>query len=128
MNFARYIFRRQSKRMADIITIIIVLGLILNPDKTLKPELLQRTNTAVTEANKLPRSMLLLTGSDPARVNLTEAEAMASEVKKKGIDGQRILLEDRATDTIHNAYYSLKMLDDLNSLTVQETSEVRSQM
>merc|ERR1712126_108108 len=42
---------------------------------------------------------------------------MAEEVKKKGVDGQRVLLEERALDTLQNAYFSLKKLDDLYGLS-----------
>ena len=110
--------------MADLI-IILVLGLILNPDKSPKPELLDRTSQAVKEANRLPGSKLLLTGGDPAKVNFTEAAAMAKDVTKKGIDRQRILLEEKALDTIQNAYYSLQKMDDLYSLSqANKTAEI----
>ena len=80
---------------------IVVLGLALNSDGSPKQELLERIDKAFTEANSRPEAKLVLTGHGG------EAKVMAERLEKKGIDGERLFFEEKAKDTVQNAYYSL---------------------
>jgi len=93
------------------ISVIVVLGLALNSDGSPKPELLERIDKAFAEANSRPEAKLVLTGHGG------EAKVMAESLKKKGIDGERLLSEEKAKDTIQNAYYSLTLLDQTYALS-----------
>merc|ERR1711990_68951 len=66
---------------------------------------------AFAEANSRPEAKLVLTGYGG------EAQVMADILERKGIDEERLLLEEKAEDTIQNAYYSLTLLDQSYSLS-----------
>lgn len=89
---------------------IIVLGAGVNgtvPSLTLS----ERINGAYTYLTANPETVAVLTGGQGPRESITEAACMFRELTRKGIDPSRLILEDRATNTIENLRYSIALLE-----------------
>lgn len=90
---------------------IIVLGFQLNPDGTMKEELIGRLETALACAKQYPNAYLLCTGGPTAQSNgISEAAAMGAWLMENGIPEERILLEERSLTTTENAQYCCELL------------------
>ena len=95
-------------------TAVVVLGLRLREDVSgLSEELRGRVAVAVDAFEELNATWLVPSGArtNPA-VSESEAAAMAAHAVELGVDRERILLEERAEDTIGNAYYARLLLDE----------------
>ncbi len=91
---------------------IVVLGFQLNPDGTMKDELINRLKTALACAEKYPCSYIVCTGGGTASndPSATEASAMAKWLTENGINKDRIITEERSTSTAKNAVFTLEIL------------------
>lgn len=90
---------------------IIVLGFQLNPDGTMKEELIGRLETALACAKQYPNAWLLCTGGPTAQSNgVSEAAAMGAWLMENGIPKERLLLEERSLTTTENAQYCCELL------------------
>ena len=91
---------------------IVVLGFQLNPDGTMKEELVERLTAALNSAKKYPNAYVLCTGGGTAskKKSVTEAGQMSSWLKKQGIPKSRILVEKASRTTAGNAKLSLELL------------------
>ena len=90
---------------------IIVLGFQLNPDGTMKEELIGRLETALACAKQYPNAYLLCTGGSTAQSNgISEAAAMGAWLMENGIPEERLLLEERSLTTTENAQYCCELL------------------
>jgi uncharacterized SAM-binding protein YcdF (DUF218 family) len=89
---------------------IIILGAGLNgsvPSLTL----LQRINVAVGYLNKNTNTNVIVSGGKGFRETFTEAEVMSKLLQNNGIESNRIIIEDRSTNTYENLIYSGKLID-----------------
>ena len=93
---------------------IVTLGFQLNPDGSMKEELIQRLRVALRSAEKYPNALLVCTGGGTAAENqeATEAGKMAEWLVENGVDPARILVEDRSLTTAQNAQYTLNILEE----------------
>ncbi len=83
---------------------IVVLGYELNPDGSMKKELIARLETALRSAEKYPNAYVAVTGGGTAaNSDMTEAEAMASWLRRKGVSEDRLIIEKEAYSTTYNA-------------------------
>jgi len=57
-----------------------------------------------------PDTILIASGGQGFNESISEAECIKRELVKKGVDKERILLEDRSTSTIENLKFSLKII------------------
>lgn len=91
---------------------IVVLGFQLNPDGSMKKELIERLNVALNSAKKYPKAYVVCTGGGTASKNesATEAGEMAKWLKKKGVDKKRIIIEDNSITTAQNALFTYDIL------------------
>lgn len=91
---------------------IVVMGYYLMSDGGIRDQLRDRLEVALASAKKYPNAYILVTGGGTASENkkATEAGQMAKWLIKKGISGDRIIIEDRARSTIENATYGCKLL------------------
>lgn len=91
---------------------IAVLGFQLMHDGGMAPELEGRCETALDSAKKYPNAFLLVTGGGTAYGNrsATEADVMAKWLEERGIDPERILIENRSLTTDQNAAFSCEIL------------------
>lgn len=83
-------------------TAIVVLGLGLNGDGSMTPELVARLRSAVAAAERSPESPIIVTGGNP-QSGVTEAEAMQRWLVDEGIAADRIHTESTANSTVQNA-------------------------
>ena len=91
---------------------IVVMGYQLKSDGSMRDELTQRMKVTLESAKKYPNAYILCTGGGTAANNskVTEAGQMAKWLKKKGIDSDRIIVENQALSTIQNATYGCALL------------------
>jgi uncharacterized SAM-binding protein YcdF (DUF218 family) len=91
---------------------IVVLGFQLNPDGTMKDELIQRLKVALSSALKYPNAYIVCTGGGTAYENdsATEAGEMARWLEEQGIAKERIIVEDNSLTTAQNAIYTYNIL------------------
>jgi uncharacterized SAM-binding protein YcdF (DUF218 family) len=84
---------------------IIVLGAGLWGDK---PSLIlqQRLNTAIDFANTYPDVKIIVSGGQGTGETITEAAAMKSFLLQHAIDENKIITEDKSTNTIENLSFS----------------------
>ena len=92
---------------------LVALGFQLNPDGSMKDELIHRLETVKRSAQKYPNAVIVCTGGGTARENPTATEAgeMAKWLRDNGIEPSRILVENRSQTTAQNAIYTLEMLE-----------------
>lgn len=90
----------------------VVLGFQLNPDGSMKEELIERLNVVLNSAEKYPNALIVCTGGGTASGNpdATEAGRMAEWLIEKGVDENRIIVEDQSLTTAQNAIYSCRIL------------------
>ncbi len=91
---------------------IVVLGYQLNPDGSMRDELLERLKVALTCAGQYPEAWILCTGGPTASGDPTATEAgrMTEWLEENGVDARRLLKEERSLTTLENAVYSLEIL------------------
>ncbi|WP_138493459.1 YdcF family protein [Paenibacillus pinistramenti] len=107
----------RSKEPAEKADVGIVLGAALWDDKP-SPGLEERLERAVQDYRNGKFSVLIVTGGlDTDKSQLTEAEGMAEYLESKGIPADRILLENKATDTYENLLYSQRIMEEHNLKT-----------
>ncbi len=94
---------------------IVVLGFQLNPDGTMKDELIERLKVAKRSAEKYPASYVVCTGGGTAAEDesATEAGEMAKWLEENGIDKERIIVEDNSITTAQNAIFTYDILTSL---------------
>lgn len=93
---------------------LVVLGFQLEPDGSMRQELIDRLTVAKTCAEQYPDSVILCTGGGTAsnNPNVTEAGAMAAWLTEQGIPEERILVEDQSQTTAENALFSYGLLKE----------------
>ena len=93
---------------------MIVLGFQLNPDGSMKDELIERLTVAKASVEKYPNSLIVCTGGGTAAENpdATEAGKMAKWLIENGVDPQRVIVEDQSLTTAQNAIYTYRILTE----------------
>lgn len=71
-----------------------------------------RLDKAYEYLNENKETKAVLTGGQGPGESITEAEAMKRYLLGKGIEGERLVLEDKATDTDENLAYAFKIIDE----------------
>lgn len=91
---------------------IVVLGFQLNPDGSMRDELINRLTVALRSAEKYPNAYIVCTGGGTAYENdsATEAGEMAGWLEDHGIAKERIIVEDNSLTTAQNAIYTYDIL------------------
>ena len=94
---------------------LVVLGFQLNPDGTMKDELIERLKVALKSAQKYPNAYVVCTGGSTAAENKSASEAgeMAKWLEENGIDKERIIIEDNSITTAQNAIFTYDILTSL---------------
>ena len=93
---------------------IVALGFQLEPDGTMRPELVERLKVVLNSARKYPNALIVCTGGGTAseNENATEAGKMAEWLIENGIDEKRIIVEDKSLTTAQNAIYTYDILTE----------------
>ena len=91
---------------------IVVLGYELNPDGTMKDELIGRLETALACARQYPNAYVLCTGGRTALYDneISEGERMRDWLRIHGIESSRLIVENDSTSTAENAENSYAIL------------------
>ena len=91
---------------------IVALGFQLNPDGSMRDELIERLEVVLRSAEKYPNAIIACTGGGTAAENeeATEADRMAEWLVSRGISPDRILVENESKTTAQNAMFTLTML------------------
>ena len=93
---------------------IVVLGFQLNPDGTMREELIERLKVVKDSAEKYPHSLIVCTGGGTASENesATEAGKMAEWLIAEGIAADRVIVEDKSITTAQNAMFTFDILEE----------------
>ena len=91
---------------------IVALGFQLEPDGTMRDELIERLKVVLSSARKYPKAYIVCTGGGTALENdaATEAGEMAKWLVANGIDKKRVIVEDNSLTTAQNAIFSYDIL------------------
>lgn len=90
---------------------IVVMGFGLNADGSIRPELENRLEVALSFATQYPNAYVLVTGGQTGAVDgVTEAGQMAAWLQNKGMSKSRIIQETQSLSTTANAVNSYKLL------------------
>lgn len=97
---------------------IIILGAKVNPGNQPSLTLQKRIDAAFEYLSQHPRTVVIASGGQGADEPISEAQCIADELIKRGIAPDRILLENRSTDTAENIQYSRALIEDSPDITV----------
>lgn len=90
---------------------IVIMGYQLNPNGSMKPELLDRVAVAIRSAQKYPNAYIICTGGATSdNPDVTEASEMAQWLRICGIEESRIILEEASFSTTENAQNTMQLL------------------
>ncbi len=91
---------------------IVVLGFQLNPDGTMRDELIRRLTVALASAQKYPNAYVVCTGGGTAAEDKTATEAgrMAEWLIENGVAPARVIVEDKSVTTAQNAIFTFDIL------------------
>ncbi len=91
---------------------VIVLGAAVHGDKVTWV-LENRLNTAMDYLDTHPDAICVVSGGQGTGETVTEASAMKKYLVERGVDGDRIHMEEQATNTVENFSYSKKIIDQV---------------
>ncbi len=93
---------------------LIGLGFQLNPDGTMRDELVERLKVMLAASEKYPNAVIVCTGGGTAAdaPTVTEASRMAEWLEARGVDPSRVIAEDRSLTTAQNAIYTFDILEE----------------
>ena len=93
---------------------LVVLGFQLNPDGTIREELVERLKVALQASQKYPQAFIVCTGGGTAANNpdATEAGKMAEWLESNGVESSRIIVENHSLTTAQNAIYTFDILTE----------------
>ena len=88
------------------------MGFGLNPDGSMKEELIDRLVVGLSSALKYPNAYVAVTGGPTSQTKgVTEAGQMAAWLRQRGISDDRLIVENRSYSTIQNAQYVCAILE-----------------
>lgn len=111
-----------GNRSAGEADYVIILGAKVNgtaPSLILKA----RLDTAVTYLKQFPDAKVIVSGGQGADEGISEAECMYRYLVEAGIDEERIIQENRSTNTRENLEFSAEFLDKNQNSAVIITSD-----
>ena len=100
--------------MPDDSLCLVALGFQLNPDGTMRDELIERLKVLLRASEQYPNAMIVCTGGGTAAndPSATEAGRMAEWLAAQGVDSARVIVEDRSVTTAQNAIYTYDILEE----------------
>ena len=93
---------------------IIVLGAHVNGTR-LSKALLERARRALEYLEKNPGTKAVLSGGQGEGESISEAQAMSIYLQEHGISSDRLIMEDRSTNTKENLDFSLEKIGTLEA-------------
>lgn len=98
-----------NKKAEPDMDYLIVLGAQVRGSRITK-SLKERLKAADKYLKDNPRTLVIVSGGQGPGENISEAEAMKNYLLENGIDEDRILVEDKSTNTSENISYSKKLI------------------
>ena len=100
---------------------LIALGFQLNPDGTMRDELVERLRVLLAASEQYPHALIVCTGGGTAADEpaATEAGCMAEWLISQGVDSSRVIAEDHSLTTAQNAIYTFDILAERYSQVKQ---------
>jgi hypothetical protein len=107
--------RRETMALTDATSALdgpqhafVVLGHEILDNGDLSRDFIDRLNLTLTAAHRYPGARIIVSGgaTDTGQV---EAQAMRAWLTERGVSPTRVLVEDRSTDTIENALFSIEL-------------------
>lgn len=92
--------------------VIVVLGCKVNGEKPSRM-LRRRLDAAYKALEKHTDTICIVSGGQGSNEKISEALAMKNYLVEKGIEEDRIILEDKSTSTYENIKFTLDILDDM---------------
>lgn len=90
---------------------LIVLGARVDPDGP-SPALTRRLNAVMACIDDHPDAVIIATGGQGSDEPMSEAQCIRDELVKRGVDADRIVMEDKSTATIENIQNAMALMDD----------------
>lgn len=106
---------------SDDANYIIVLGAKLHGDRPSK-SLKYRMDIALDKMKQNPNTILIATGGQGDDETIPEAIAIKNYFLKNGIDGSRIMVEDKSTNTNENFKFARKLINKKGNIKVNVVS------
>ena len=88
---------------------LVIMGCAINPDGSMRDELLRRLNTGLECARQYPNAYVVCTGGGKDRA-FTEAGQMSAWLLQNGLEQNRLIIEDQSRSTLENARFTLDIL------------------
>ena len=106
---------------------LVVLGFQLNPDGTMRDELIQRLTVALECSKQYPNAFIVCTGGGtaPNAPEATEAGRMAAWLIENGVDEARVFVGNRSMTTAQNAIFTFQILAE-NAPQVKQLAIISS--
>ncbi|SHK75130.1 Uncharacterized SAM-binding protein YcdF, DUF218 family [Anaerocolumna jejuensis DSM 15929] len=104
------IYFASRSKVSDNADYVIVLGAQVR-GKTVSKALKNRLDTAYEYLKKNPQTVVIVSGGQGKGEEISEAQAMKIYLEGKGINEDRILSEDKSTNTYENLRNSKKVID-----------------
>ncbi|MBQ6514170.1 MAG: YdcF family protein, partial [Clostridia bacterium] len=100
--------------MTDDSLCLVALGFQLNPDGTMRDELIERLKVLLRASEQYPNAVIVCTGGGTAAddPSATEAGRMAEWLVSQGVDSARVIVEDHSVTTAQNAIYTFDILEE----------------
>ena len=100
--------------MSDDSLCLVALGFQLNPDGTMRDELIERLKVLLRASEQYPNAIIVCTGGGTAAddSSATEAGRMAEWLVSQGVDSARVIVEDHSLTTAQNAIYTFDILEE----------------
>ena len=92
---------------------LVALGFQLNPDGTMRDELIERLKVLLAASEQYPQAVVVCTGGGTAADDPTATEAgrMAEWLYAQGVDPSRVYVEDKSVTTAQNAIFTFDILE-----------------
>lgn len=113
-----YYSTRKAEPGADY---LIVLGAQVRGTVVSK-SLKKRLDTAWIYLKDNPETIAIVSGGQGAGEDISEADAMEKYLIAKGIDKERIIKEDKSTNTVENLRFSIELMDGSKARVVIATN------
>lgn len=122
-----FIFIKGKSKATDQ-KIIIVLGCKVKGDKP-SLSLLKRIESAYEFLIKNENCVAVLSGGQGADENISEAQCMYNLLREKGIDKNRLIIEDKSTSTDENIRFSKELINGREvAIATSEYHQLRAGM
>ena len=118
-----FILTPKTNRIDESADYVILLGGGIDKDGNLPSSVLSRVEKAAEYLTIHQECVCVVTGGTLKWLPYPEAPAIKNHLIKKGIASDRILIEDKAKDTIQNLEFSCRLISETFEIPLQEVLE-----